>query len=300
MNPGRETISSNSYLRRTAEKINRGLWSLESWRPRRVLSLGKRAARARKIGWYPGWYFGIGDGSRDDLVQLRKRIWKYFASREHEASFVMDWCEGMKIRVHLGNDLSWALFVEGCFEPNQFAYLRSALRPGMMFVDVGANDGLYSLYGSRCVGRKGRVLAVEPSEREYERLRRNLNLNRIKNVMTVRVAAWEDSGEAKLLIAERGHEGHNTLGSFVYNTGLLREEMVTTAPLDVLVAEQGIGRVDLMKIDAEGAESAALQGANGLIPARPSNPAAGGIRRATSEAGKQSSRACGNASQVGV
>jgi FkbM family methyltransferase len=171
----------------------------------------------------------------------------------------------LRLWLHVPSDGSWAWLIDRCFEPNQFAFLHSVLRPGMSFIDVGANDGYYSLYASRRVGALGRVLALEPSAREYDRLLDNLRLNGITNVEAVRAAASRDSGTARLRVAEARHAGHNTLGAFIYETALLREEQVPAVPLDALVATKGLTRIDVMKIDVEGAEQAVLEGARGII-----------------------------------
>jgi FkbM family methyltransferase len=90
------------------------------------------------------------------------------------------------------------MFVGGSFEPNEFAWLDTILRPGMTFVDVGANDGLYALFAAQRVGPQGKVLAIEPSQREFMRLDRNLRLNRLTNVRAFRLAASSQYGEATL------------------------------------------------------------------------------------------------------
>jgi FkbM family methyltransferase len=109
------------------------------------------------------------------------------------------------------------------------------------------------------------VLALEPSVREYKRLLSNLQFNKITNVEAVRAAASRVKGTCRLRIAEARHAGHNTLGSFIYETGMLREEEVPTVPLDALAVEHGIARVDVIKIDVEGAEHAVLDGARNII-----------------------------------
>jgi len=83
-------------------------------------------------------------------------------------------------------------------------------------------------------------------------------------------AASRSKGTACLRVAEGRHAGHNTLGSFVYQTAQIREERIPTVPLDTVVEEHGISRVHVMKVDVEGAEYAALEGARasslGIIP----------------------------------
>lgn len=255
----------NAFIDCVAQPVVERPWILEHLPRRFLLWLARLVAEPRSIGWYPGWYFGTGQAIENPRVRLRERLWRHFASLKLQESFVMSWDEGLKVWIYLGNDLSWAMFVVGCFEPNEFALLAEVLRPGMTFVDVGANDGLYSLFAAKRVGRSGKVVAVEPSTREFDRLSRNLMLNRLWNVQTFHVAASDCRGEGTLRVAGYSHEGHNTLGTFIYDTDLARTEKVRLVPLDDLIDDIGVSRVDVIKMDIEGAEYSALQGARKVL-----------------------------------
>jgi FkbM family methyltransferase len=111
------------------------------------------------------------------------------------------------------------------------------------------------------VGERGRVLAIEPSSRESERLVRNLQVNSVSNVRLVRKAVSDCSASAELLVAADVWSGHNTLGAFSYDTPLAIKEKVQTERLDAIVAEAGLARVDVIKMDVEGAEVRVLRGA---------------------------------------
>jgi FkbM family methyltransferase len=115
------------------------------------------------------------------------------------------WYNGLLVTMYLGNNLSRCLYGVGTYEPNEFMFLSGVLQPGMIFVDVGANDGLYRLFAAKRLGPSGRVVALEPSGREFARLERNLQLNRLP-----RLAASDRDGLATLRIAGFGHEGART------------------------------------------------------------------------------------------
>jgi FkbM family methyltransferase len=139
--------------------------------------------------------------------------------------------------------------------------VRAFLKPGGTFVDVGANCGIYTLFAAQIVGRAGRVIALEPSLREFERLCENVMLNRLRQVVVHQVAAAEAKGHAGLLIAAHQFCGHNTFAErFAFDrVGAERVETVAVAALDdVLAAEP---RCDMIKLDIEGAELRALRGA---------------------------------------
>src|SRR5713101_7108832 len=67
------------------------------------------------------------------------------------------------------------------FERMETGFVERLLRPGMTVIDAGAHHGLYTLLASKRIGRKGRVIAFEPSPRECERLEKHLRMNRCSN-----------------------------------------------------------------------------------------------------------------------
>ena len=191
---------------------------------------------------------------------MRRFIWTYFHNQSRDAPFQLVWHKGLTVQIYLGNDASLPLFIGGCIEPNEFAFLDSVLKEGMVFVDGGANEGLYSLFASRCVGPAGRVFAFEPSQREFDRLSCNIRLNGLENVRAVRAALSDVSGETDLNIACSAHSGHNTLGEFAHDVPLLRTERVPMQTLDGFATEAGLTRLDFLKLDVEGAERKVLEG----------------------------------------
>src|SRR5437773_2477490 len=170
-----------------------------------VLKLAQSVAMVRPLVPYPKWRFDA-DWSNPDLTfQLRRRLWQYFNHRRREAPVTVPWHLGTRLCLYLGNDLSRQIFIGGCFDPNEFAFLDRFLRPGMTFVDAGANEGVYTVFAARKVGGEGLVWAFEPRLRELDRLRPNLDLNGL----TARVFP--------LALAERSSpEGQNTLGAFSF------------------------------------------------------------------------------------
>jgi FkbM family methyltransferase len=176
------------------------------------------------------------------------------------------WYNGTLVEVILGNDNSLCLYVCGSFEPNEFAFLHRVLRPGMVFVDVGANDGYYTLFAARRIGASGRAIAVEPSTRERVNLKRNIMRNGLGNVTVIPAALGASCGTVDLQLAQGVHSGHNTLGRFA-NDGVQAEsvERVDMRTLDTLAAELGLDRIDFMKIDVEGAEAAVIVGGRRVL-----------------------------------
>src|SRR5258708_23422563 len=73
------------------------------------------------------------------------------------------------------------------YEP-ELLYLERVLSPGKVFVDAGANFGIYTLLASKILGEGGRVISFEPSSRVFPVLRRNFALNGFKNVLSFPLA----------------------------------------------------------------------------------------------------------------
>ncbi len=193
---------------------------------------------------------------------VRYAIW--LAARRHEAAVrvILPWHADTRLELNLGNDLGQAIFVAGSYEPNEFALLDRMLKPGMTVLDGGANEGAYTLFLAARVGEAGRVIAIEPSPRELQRLQANIALNGMAHIAVVAAALTDQAGEVELRMAENAHAGQNTLGSFVYSgvadSGSVR---VPATTIDALMETQNLTALDVIKLDLEGAELHALTGA---------------------------------------
>ena len=216
-----------------------------------------------RLGPRPGWRFAEEYyDQRKWLACRRGALWEAARENALRVPLTARWHGGTTVNVTLGNDNSLCLYVCGSFEPNEFAFLDQVLKAGMVFVDVGANDGYYTLFAARRVGLTGRVVAVEPSTRERVNLQRNLDCNRLDNVSIVPAALGAAPGLADLRLAHGAHAGHNTLGNFAHD-GVVAEslERVKVETLDGVVTQLGLTRVDFVKIDVEGAEASVIAGA---------------------------------------
>jgi len=89
--------------------------------------------------------------------------------------------------------------MHGSFEDGETRFVQKFLRPGMTVVDVGAHHGLYTLLASKGVGRRGKVIAFEPSMRERRRLLSHLRVNACWNVVLEGCALGDEVGEADCL-----------------------------------------------------------------------------------------------------
>jgi len=140
-------------------------------------------------------------------------------------------------------------------------YLWRILRPGMVFLDIGAHHGLYSLVAAKRLGADSTVVAFEPSQNEFRRLRLHLRLNGMRSVRAEPVALGATSSNQKFF---QIISGDNTRGGLrpPASSDRVLETLVETACLDDYLRRRAVNRVDLVKLDVEGAELEVLQGAS--------------------------------------
>ena len=144
-----------------------------------------------------------------------------------------------------------------------------ALSHGDTVIDAGANIGGFTLNAARLVGERGRVLAVEPGETNLGMLRRSVAASSLANVTVVPKGLWDhhdrkvfhldDSPGLNSLYAERPgiESGAGSAGA--------RTEEIEVDTLDNICAGLGVDRLELVKMDIEGAEIRALQGADEVL-----------------------------------
>lgn len=225
------------------------------------LELAQSSGWVRPLTPYPHWRFNIDWDNKDHNIPLRREIWEQFRDQGRFVPVDISWHHETRLRVILSNDVSQQLFIAGCLEPNEMAFLDHFLKPGMKVIDIGANEGCYSVFCGAKVGKNGKVWAFEPSPREFAVLKANADQNPHLNISCFPIALGNKNGTEKLRIAEGVHSGQNTLGEFSYSINELDCAVVSLRRLDDLFFEYKPDRIDLIKIDVEGAEGLVLEGA---------------------------------------
>lgn len=234
---------------------------IEAMAPAKLAELAQSLAMLRPLALDPDWKYGSDWDNPDPAFRARRQLWELARRRGEYIPIVMPWHEDTRFALRVGSNSSIPLYVGGCTSPNEFVFLRRFLRTGMTFVDVGANEGLFSIFAAKCVGSSGSVWAFEPSRREFALLEHNLELNHL-HARLFPCALAETNGSAEFKVAAFGNEGLNTLGEFAYrDTDEGERYVVELKRLDDVIALDPPARVDLIKIDVEGAELRVLQGA---------------------------------------
>jgi FkbM family methyltransferase len=165
----------------------------------------------------------------------------------------------LNIEDHVQRNLYW-----GTFEHYEMRLVQQYLRPGMTFVDVGANIGCYTALGARQVaGNGGRVISFEPSSHAFEKLQSMVRGNKLEHVTVVNAGLSDTAGPRKLYLDPRFHNHTPTMVAHGNEHATATEVAVTT--LDDEAARLGIGQIDLIKIDVEGYEPKVLGGARRML-----------------------------------
>ena len=150
-----------------------------------------------------------------------------------------------------------SILLDGIWEPES-THVVETLQEGDIFIDVGAQVGYYSLVASRRVGRTGRVVSVEPNPPTIERLQRNIRLNNATNVTIQQVACTDTEKTLHFFQSNVANTGESSFSE--KNAHSKREIEVRGVPLDSIVRTLDLRRIDLVKIDVEGAELEVLRG----------------------------------------
>jgi FkbM family methyltransferase len=164
-----------------------------------------------------------------------------------------------KIRLYKDSYLSEEIY-RNKFEPDEGQFINDFLMEGDIFVDIGANIGLYTLMAARKIGSAGKVYSFEPTQTTFKRLLDNIAINGFKNIIPVNKALSDKNGSFEMNVSCDGFDGWN---SFVKITrgSKARTETVETIKVDSFFHDNKIwGNISLIKIDVEGWEKFVILG----------------------------------------
>lgn len=156
-----------------------------------------------------------------------------------------------------------AIAVTGEYEPVVSRTIRRQLKPGAVFVDVGANYGWHSLGAARTVGAGGQVIAIEPNPRNAGLLRQSAAANGFSHLKVVAAAVGDTVGFGAL--ETDGSNGRIVAIDAEIMEAVACSFVVPLQRLDDIMENQGDPHVDVLKIDVEGFELAAIQGAGRVL-----------------------------------
>lgn len=164
----------------------------------------------------------------------------------------------LKIELNLEDWIQQQIYFLGYFDSRGIGFLKNQLKEGDVFIDIGANIGAFALIASKCVGPSGRVVAFEPVPYVFEYLSANVLRNQLTNITLEPKAVYSKSEKILLHVSGLGNTGMTSIFSHEEKIGDVIK--VQSVAFDDYLINQGIEKVDMIKLDIEGAEFEALQG----------------------------------------
>jgi FkbM family methyltransferase len=209
------------------------------------------------------------DLPREAAATAARRAYLNWLRQHPEEPIVFD-VEGSRMRLDpQDRTISEAIFLYGTWEPFEIELVRRIVRPEQTFLDIGAHIGYYSLAAARAMGCRGRVFSFEPSPVNFALLQENVRMNGLEDVVQpVHAALFREPSEIELYLAE-----HNSGDNRIYPStpeedtyvnghlsGARRVVKVPALKGDDFLTKQGVEKVDVIKLDVQGAEMDVLDG----------------------------------------
>lgn len=188
---------------------------------------------------------------------LRFFSWQFYKRLTHRfLDFQL--LPNIKLRCYPDSRSTAAVVYCGLYDYDDMNFLLRYLRTNDSFLDIGANVGVYTLLAASKI-RAGYIYSFEALAKNYARLQENIRLNQFTQVKTYEIAVSNQTGTIALNLAE----GDSM--PFITSTLTTNTITVATDTLDNLLQNQPITNLTLAKIDIEGAELLALEGATSLL-----------------------------------
>jgi FkbM family methyltransferase len=175
---------------------------------------------------------------------------------------------GSSMDVCLPEIVSERIYKFGYFDEDVCVFLLRNLQSGMTFVDIGAHFGFFSLLANHLVKSEGTVISIDPTPSTFEVLKGNMTKHtKFRNYSMYNVAAFDENTDLTFFDYGVTNSAYNSL------IGARQETMeqsklsiqVKAVRMDSLLMQEGVTRLDLIKIDAESAELNVLRGLTGML-----------------------------------
>jgi FkbM family methyltransferase len=197
------------------------------------------------------------------LRRFYNYLLRFFHPKEEEEKTIL--IEFQRQKMYVDPIDTWIyqpLLKTGILEREVTKLFIENVKRGMTIIDIGANIGYYTLIAAKLIGKKGRVYAFEPELSNFNLLIKNIKLNNYKNVIAIQKAVSDRDEKTRLFLSESNREGHR-----IYNLKEGRRFIeIETTTLDNFFKNRE-GEIDVIKMDIEGAEIAALKGMNNILKA---------------------------------
>ena len=170
---------------------------------------------------------------------------------------------GLQMSLELDEYVEQRIYYWGWYELYLARWVETHLEPSMVFFDLGAHVGQYTLLAAYKVGRSGQVHAFEPLKANFQSLVKNVQLNGLQNATLNNVAVSDYNGSAALYVEQGKNRGNVSIAE--KTAGHRRLDTCKVIRLDDYFADLKLERVDMIKMNIEGAEWKALMGATEIV-----------------------------------
>ncbi len=195
--------------------------------------------------------------------RVAKKLYNYEADSVHGIDIVAP-LHDMVCFINTKDLIGWKIFFFGEYEADTNRILSQYIKKGDVVIEAGANIGSETLLISRIVGGTGYVYAFEPNPYTFERLGINISINELSNVSIHDIAMGESNGEISFNIYPKNFCNPGMSSKYM-ETSQTKKITVAQNTLDTFIREKNIEKVDLIKMDIQGAEMDMIQGADETI-----------------------------------
>jgi len=154
------------------------------------------------------------------------------------------------------------LYFLGEYEKAELKVIEKFLKNDSIFIDIGANFGLYTLYASKLIDEKGKIICFEPFSENFKSLTKNVSINNLSNVQLEKIAVGEKENTITLYYDQQ-EKNLGMVSAKPLERGVT--EKVIVVSLDSYLKNESFTRIDLIKIDIEGFEYSALLGMKNIL-----------------------------------
>jgi len=163
-------------------------------------------------------------------------------------------------KMFLDSEDSLRLSIKGVYEEAETNIIKKLINKGDVVIDIGANIGYYTLIFARLVGNEGKVFAFEPESVNFNLLKKNVELNGYQNVVLVKKAVSNKTGQEKLYLSEDDKGAHSLIGEIENRKSI----QIDCIKIDDYF-RNNINKIDFIKLDIEGSEIEAIKGMSSVL-----------------------------------
>jgi len=205
------------------------------------------------------------DEFKESPIRIILKVIKWELFRKKNSRMLFEFDVNLKIYLYPNDGVARLTYYFGYHEPAIFRFLDSFLKSGMVYFDIGANIGLYSLFASKRVGKNGKIFSFEPQFETYNRFLQNIELNNFQNIYAINKGVGDSDGSFTIIQNEDSAKSYITK-SLSEENELPKVEVIN---LDKFLTKNNLSKIDYLKIDVEGFEYNVLLGCYSLLKNNP-------------------------------